>query len=201
MLHRILPFLVLLGLQASADPLRYGFVPIRFTGDYKPVEVGDFMKRFSDEVALKTPNIKIVPVDAPEVAHWNAMMPPDPSQVKALIQRLGVDRLAWGTLQLRTESKIMRIGGGNSVADTFVGQTQATYNYIITVAGAADICVADGVSGKVLLDEPFAIFESETTAAPEGSTRFDSVEKSLALHCSSDLADRMVLRAQRELKL
>lgn len=201
MLQRIFPLIVLLGLQASADPLRYGFVPLRFTGDYQPVQISEFMDRFRQEVQKKAPNINVVLVDAPEVAHWSSMMPPDPSQVKALVRKLGVDRLAWGTVQMSTESKLMRTGGGTGVADLYPGQSGGTYRYIITVAGAADITVADGVSGKVLLDEPFAIFESESTSAPEGSTRFDELEKSLTLQSSEDLADRIVQRAQREIKL
>jgi hypothetical protein len=200
MLKKMLSFVFLLGLQAGADPLRYGFVPIRFTGEYQPVSGADFMASLRAEVQKKAPNMTVVVVDAPEVAHWSDMLPPDPNQIKSLTKRLGVDRLAWGSIKLSTESKLMRTGGGSNPGDLFPGQTPGTYRYIITVAGAADINVADGASGKILLDEPFAIFGSESTAAPEGTTRFDEVEKQLTLQCSEDLADQIVRQAKREIQ-
>lgn len=200
MLKKMLSFVFLLGLQAGADPLRYGFVPIRFTGEYQPVSGADFMASLRAEVQKKAPNMSVVVVDAPEVAHWSDMLPPDPNQIKSLTKRLGVDRLAWGSIKLSTESKLMRTGGGSNPGDLFPGQTPGTYRYIITVAGAADINVADGASGKILLDEPFAIFGSESTAAPEGTTRFEDVEKQLTLQCSEDLADQIVRQAKREIQ-
>lgn len=200
MLKKMLSFVFLLGLQAGAEPLRYGFVPIRFTGQYQPVSGADFMASLRAEVQKKAPNMTVVIVDAPEVAHWNDMLPPDPNQIKSLTKRLGVDRLAWGSIKLSTESKLMRTGGGSNPGDLFPGQTPGTYRYIITVAGAADINVADGASGKILLDEPFAIFGSESTAAPEGTTRFEDVEKQLTLQCSEDLADQIVRQARREIQ-
>lgn len=199
MLKKIVPLMVVLGLQAGADPLRYGFVPVRFTGEYQPVSAADFMSSFRAEVQKKAPNLNVVLVDAPEVAHWSDMLPPEPSVIKALTKRLGVDRLCWGSIKLSTESRLMRTGGVNNPGDLFPGQTPGTYRYIITVAGAADINVADGASGKILLDEPFAIFGSESTAAPEGTSRFEEVEKQLTLQCSEDLADQIVRQAKREL--
>ncbi|MBN9419783.1 hypothetical protein ABS71_02650 [bacterium SCN 62-11] len=200
MLKKIVPLMALFALQAGADPLRYGFVPVRFTGDYQPVSAADFMTSLRAEVQKKAPNLNVVLVDAPEVAHWSDMLPPDPNQIKALTKRLGVDRLAWGSIKLSTESKLMRTGGGANPGDLFPGQTPGTYRYIITVAGAADINVADGASGKILLDEPFAIFGSESTSAAEGTTRFDDVEKQLTLQCSEDLADQIVRQAKREVQ-
>ncbi|MBX3171845.1 MAG: hypothetical protein KF760_30820 [Candidatus Eremiobacteraeota bacterium] len=172
MLKKIVPLVVLLGLRAGAEPLRYGFVPVRFTGEYQPVSAADFMASVRAEVQKRA--------------------------IKALTKKLGVDRLAWGSVKLSTESRLMRTGGGSNPGDLFPGQTPGTYQYIITVAGAADINVADGTSGKILLDEPFAILGSESTAAPEGTTRFEDVEKQLTLQCSEDLADQIVRQAKRE---
>ncbi len=199
MWKKLVPLMVLLGWQAGADPLRYGFVPVRFTGEFQPVSASEFMTSVRAEVQKKAPNIIVVEVVAPEVTHWSDMLPPDPNQIKALTKKLGVDRLCWGSVKLSSESRLMRTGGSSNPGDLFPGQTPGTYRYIITVAGAADINVADGATGKILLDEPFAIFGSESTAAPEGTTRFEDVEKQLTLQCSEDLADQIVRQAKREM--
>ena len=185
--------------QAQTPGLRYAVVPVQFKGDYQPVDSATFMQRLQDEAHKLAPNVSITVVDVPEVKHWDDMMAPDPGQVQSIIKRLGVDRLVWGSVRFNTNSKLMQMGGGQTVGELYPGQSGAVYRYMVTVAGAADFHVADGETGKLLLDQPFAIFRTQDTAAPEGTKRFDKVERELGLECSADLATQIVTVGKKRL--
>ena len=204
MLNRIritLSLLLLLGLQARAQTpkIHYAMVPMQLKGDVLPVSQADFMQRLQDEVNKQSPDVTITLVDLPQTKNWD-MLAPEPSEVQAICKRLGVDRLAWGSVRFKTDSRGMRQGGNSGVGDLYPGQSGAgTFQYIVTMAGAADLHVVDGQTGKVLLDEPFAIFRSESTNAAEGTDRFDELQKELALHCSADLAAEIITQGKKRM--
>lgn len=178
--------------------LRYAVVPVQITGDYQPVSTADFMQSLLADAKQQSPDVSITVVDVPQVKNWSDIMPPDPAQVKRIIQGLGVDRLVWGSVRFRKDHSLAKMGGSD-VADTFPGQSGSTYRYILTVGGVAKIFVADGESGKLLLDDPVAMFRSEMTVAPEDTEGFQDAENRLARRCSADLAEAIVTQGKRKL--
>jgi len=183
-----------------ADPprLRYAVVPVQITGDYQPVSSADFMQSLLEDAKKQSPDVAITVVDVPQVKNWSDIMPPEPNQVKRIIQGLGVDRLVWGSVRFRKEHSLAKMGGSD-VGDTFPGQSGSTYRYILTVGGVAKIFVADGATGNLLLEDPVAMFRSEMTIAPEDSQGFEDAENRLARRCSADLADAIVTQGKRRL--
>jgi hypothetical protein len=173
-------------------------VPIQLKGDCQPISQAEFMQRLQDEIKKQSPDVAITLVDLPQVKNWD-MLPPAPSEVQAIARRLGVDRLAWGSVRFKTEARGMRSGGSSGVGDLYPGQSGGTFQYIVTMAGAADLHIVDGSTGNVLLDEPFAIFRSESTNAAEGTTRFEELEKDLASHCSVDLATQIITQGKKKM--
>ena len=195
----LIAFLLALTLVARADdapaPLKYLLLPINIRGDYKPVTPEQFSEQIVGQVKEQAPGVEVIAA-TPEGVDTSYGVPLE--HAAALAQQYGVDRIAWISVRFDHGSSLARRGPapiavGRPGQDPFRGSYATMDNYVVTVSGSADIQVCDA-TGKMLIQEPLALTENDTTTTNNGL--FGDTETRLALQTSDDLA-REIVKAGR----